>query len=241
MKAVIFDFNGTMLFDSPKHDIAWRKFLKELIGHTISDEEMSAYVYGRNNLFVLEHFTGRSMTPEELYRLSEGKERIYRKLCLEDKEGFRLAKGLPDLLDLLTSCNIPMTIATMAGKENLTMYYKYLHLDRWFRWDDIVYDDSALPGKPDPTVYRKAMQKIRIAPADCIIFEDSISGIQSAYEAGAGAIIAVASTENAEILEKLPGVKHVIIDFSGVIHLLREECSQKNDTDIMFQEVKNKI
>lgn len=225
MKAVIFDFNGTMLFDSPKNDKAWRKFLADLIGHTITDEEMSAYVYGRNNLFTLEHFTGRSMTPEEVYELSEGKERIYRQLCLEDKEGFHLAKGLPVFLDILSVCNIPMTIATMAGKGNLDLYFKYLDLDRWFRWDDIVYDDGSLPGKPDPTVYKKAMEKIRVMPTDCIVFEDSISGIQSAYAAGAGEIIAVASTEKVERLEILPGVKHVISDFSGVINIIRGELS----------------
>lgn len=223
MNAVIFDFNGTMLFDSPKHDIAWREFLADLIGRTISDEEMSEYVHGRNNQFVLEHFTGRSMTPEEIDQLSEDKERIYRKLCLEDKEGFHLAKGLPVFLDILSVCNIPMTIATMSGKGNLDMYYKYLNLDRWFRWDDIVYDDGSLPGKPDPTVYKKAMDKIGISCTDCIIFEDSISGIQSAYAAGAGTIIAVGTTEKAELLETLPGVKHVISNFSGVMNLLRGE------------------
>jgi beta-phosphoglucomutase-like phosphatase (HAD superfamily) len=225
MKAVIFDFNGTMLFDSPKHDMAWRKFLADFIGRTISEEELSAYVYGRNNLFVLEHFTQRSITPEEADKLGEDKERIYRKLCLEDKENFHLAKGLPIFLDILSVCDIPRTIATMSGKGNLDMYFKYLHLDRWFRWEDIIYDNGSLPGKPDPTVYIKAMEKIGTAPTDCIIFEDSISGIQAAYAAGAGEIIAVANTEKAELLETLPGVKHVISDFSGVFHLLRGELS----------------
>ncbi|MFA9464848.1 MAG: hypothetical protein ACERKN_11220 [Velocimicrobium sp.] len=64
------------------------------------------------------------------------------------------------------------------------------------------------------------MEKISTAPTACIIFEDSISGIQSAYAAGAGTIIAVGNTEKAERLETLPGVKHVISDFSGAIHLL---------------------
>jgi beta-phosphoglucomutase-like phosphatase (HAD superfamily) len=223
MQGIIFDFNGTMLFDSPKHDMAWQIFLADVIGRTITDEEMSEYVYGRNNLFVLEHFMGCGMTPDEIYRMGEEKEHIYRELCLKDKKSFHLAKGLPELLDILSFYDVPMTIATMSGKGNLEMYYQYFDLEKWFRWDNIVYDDRSLPGKPDPTVYRKAMEKISVAPEDCIIFEDSISGIQSAYTAGAGSIIAVANTENSSRLETLPGVKHVINNFSGVIHLLRDE------------------
>ena len=48
-KGIIFDFNGTLFFDSEKHQEAWREFSKRLRDHAFTDEEMRDYMFGRTN------------------------------------------------------------------------------------------------------------------------------------------------------------------------------------------------
>ena len=48
MTGVIFDFNGTMFFDEEFQEISWRRFIKDIIGRRITDEEFQEHVHGRN-------------------------------------------------------------------------------------------------------------------------------------------------------------------------------------------------
>ena len=47
MKTVIFDFNGTMIFDDRLHESAWRQFFSIKTGRNITDDEFHIYVHGR--------------------------------------------------------------------------------------------------------------------------------------------------------------------------------------------------
>ena len=48
-KGIIFDFNGTLFFDSKKHLEAWREFSRRLRGTAFTDDEMRKYMFGRTN------------------------------------------------------------------------------------------------------------------------------------------------------------------------------------------------
>ena len=54
-KGVIFDFNGTLFFDSEKHVLAWGKMGEELRGYGIGTEEMQAHFYGVPNNRAIEY------------------------------------------------------------------------------------------------------------------------------------------------------------------------------------------
>ena len=71
-----------------------------------------------------------------------------------------------------------------------------------------------MPSKPHPAIYKKAMERLGVEPAQCRVYEDLTTGIASAYAAGAGEIIAVASAALPEKLEQLPGVTYAISDFT---------------------------
>ena len=59
--------------------------------------------------------------------------------------------------------------------------------------DKIRYSNGKIPGKPAPDIYQIAAKNIGLKPKDCIVIEDAISGINSAYAAGIGKIIAIAN------------------------------------------------
>lgn len=208
MTGVIFDFNGTMFFDGEFQEKSWRQFLKTKIGREVSEEEFHEYVHGRNSEVTLPYFLKRELTKEEVEDLEEEKEVIYRELCLES-EDFKLADGISEFLDELVERKIPMTIATASALNNVKFFFEHLHLDKWFEFDKVVYNDGILPGKPEPDLFLKAAEKINMDIEKCIIFEDSKSGIEAARRAKAKKAIGVASMLDIEELESLGATKAI--------------------------------
>lgn len=213
MQGIIFDFNGTLYWDSQLHYDAWREFSKILRGTEFTDEEMRDKMFGHTNEDIIEYAIGKKPTKEMVAKYAYEKESLYRKRCLLDPENFKLAPGAIEFLDFLKANNIPRTIATMSEWDNVEFYIKEFHLEKWFDIDKIVYSDGTIPGKPAPDIFMIAADKIGLHPKDCVVVEDAIAGINSAKSAGIGKIIAIASLEPIEFYEKIEGVESIITSF----------------------------
>ena len=213
MKGIIFDFNGTLYWDSQLHYDAWREFSKIIRGVEFTDEEMRDKMFGHTNEDIIAYAIGKNPTKEMVEKYGKEKESVYRKRCLLDKENFKLAPGAIEFLNYLKSENIPMTIATMSEWDNVEFYIKEFNLEKWFDLDKIVYSDGTIPGKPAPDIFKIAAEKIGLAPKDCVVVEDAIAGIKSAQGAGIGKIIAIASLEPIEFYESIEGIDGIIKNF----------------------------
>ena len=215
MKGIIFDFNGTLFWDSEIQENAWKTFGKKLSGRDITDEEFNTYFHGRTNKDTLEYLKKRELTEEEVNELAQQKESIYRDLCKSDLSKFKLAPGVERYLDYLKENNIPFTIATASEINNVNFFIKEFQLDKWFDISKIVYDDGTFRGKPEPDIYLKASEALNIQPDNCIVFEDALSGVQSAQRAGVKEIIAVVPEGRKNIFENQPDLK-IISTFDDI-------------------------
>lgn len=216
MRGIIFDFNGTLFWDSQLHLDAWREFSAKLRGKPFSDEEMLKYMFGRTNEDIIAYAIGKKPAKELVEKLAEEKEAYYRNMCLKKPEEFKLAPHAEDFLNYLKENNIPMTIATMSEWCNVEFYIKEFKLARWFDLDKIVYSNGKIPGKPAPDIYEIAAKNLDLAPQDCIVIEDALSGIEAARLANIGKIIAIASREPKEFYKNVPGVSQIITDFNQI-------------------------
>ena len=216
MKAIIFDFNGTLFYDSHIHAYAWRNFIAKKLGREVSDEEMEYGVQGRSNPAILTHFLGEGFTPEELERMGHEKEAWYRKECARRPDELRLAKGAAELFDLLKEKNIPFAIATSSEILNVQFYFNTFGLERWFARDHVVYDDGIMRSKPHPDIYLKTAAALGVDMKDCVVFEDSVSGLAAAKVAGAGRIFAVDSLVKPSMYEGIEGIHKMIRDYSDI-------------------------
>ena len=213
MKGIIFDFNGTLYWDSQLHYDAWREYSKLLRGYEFSDEEMRDKMFGHTNEDIIEYAIGKKPTKEMVEKYGKEKEALYRKRCLLDLDSFKLAPGAIEFLDFLKQNNIPRTIATMSEWDNVEFYIKEFHLEKWFEIDKIVYSDGTIPGKPAPHIFKIAAEKLGLDPVDCVVVEDAIAGIKSAQGAGIGKIFAIASLEPIEFYEQMQGLSGIIKNF----------------------------
>ncbi len=216
MKGIIFDFNGTLYWDSQLHYDAWKDFSKVLRGYEFTVDEMREKMFGHTNEDIIEYAIGKKPTKEMVEKYGKEKEALYRKRCLMDKENFKLAPGAIEFLDFLKENNIPRTIATMSEWDNVEFYIKEFHLEKWFDLDKIVYSDGTIPGKPAPDIFLIAAKKIGLDPKDCVVIEDALAGINAAKSAGIGKIIAIDSLEPIEFYHKIEGLSGIIKNFNEI-------------------------
>lgn len=216
MKGIIFDFNGTLYWDSKLHYDAWKEFSAILRGKAFTTEEMRDKMFGHTNADIIEYAIGRKPTKEMVEKYAKEKESLYRKRCLQDPENFKLAPGAIEFLDYLKENNIPRTIATMSEWDNVEFYIKEFNLERWFDIDKIVYSDGTIPGKPAPDIFLIAAEKIGLSPKDCVVIEDAIAGINAAKNAGIGKIIAIDSLEPIEFYQNIDGLSGIIKSFNEI-------------------------
>ena len=213
-KGVIFDFNGTLFFDTPFHEQAWRAYAARLCGRTLTDEEFRDHIHGRTNAEILAYCVGEPMREDETARHGEAKEALYRGICLSHPEALHLAAGAEAYFNALRARGVPMAIATSSGLSNVNFYREHFGLDCWFDRRTLVYNDGTMRSKPFPDIYLRAAEAIGLAPEECAVYEDMPSGIAAAKAAGAGRIIAVASALPPAYLRALEGVTEVIADFT---------------------------
>jgi len=190
ISGVIFDFNGTLFWDTELHNKAWDVFLAEK-GFSLTDAEKNKTIHGKNNKDILTSIFPFPLTPEMIASHGAEKEKIYQDLCLETD--MQLAPGAADLLTFLQHEHVPFTIATASEIGNVEFYFEKMGLDLFFDRHKVVYNDGAMPGKPNPRIFEKAITVLGIKASETLIFEDSISGIEAAENAGAGKIIIVDS------------------------------------------------
>jgi len=208
-KGIIFDFNGTLFWDTPYHDIAWDRFLEN---HQISltKEQKAKKIHGKTNADILKGLFEKDLDNAAILGMTMEKEQIYHKICLENKMEY--APGVIEFIKYIKNNNIKYTIATSSGWENVDFYIKHMDLGKWFNLDNLVYNDGSFKGKPNPDIFIKAFDILNIKPEHALIFEDSVAGIQSAENSGAGKIIIVNS--NDEKYDRWP--YQVITDFGEV-------------------------
>lgn len=206
-KSVIFDFNGTLLWDTHLHNAAWDIFL-ERHGFSLSNEEKHHRIHGRLNSEILQDLFDNKLTEAEIHRYILEKVGEYQRLCME-LDDFSLADGTVALFGRLQEKGIPFVIATASDFEDVDFYIKTLDLYQWFKKEHIIYNDGTVRGKPFPDLFLRALNVLGIEGRDAVIFEDSISGVKAAEAASAGKIIIVNSndSEYTEYLNKYPIIK----------------------------------
>ncbi|MBN2814476.1 MAG: HAD family phosphatase [Bacteroidales bacterium] len=212
-KGAVFDFNGTLLWDTALHNRAWDVFLER---HQLSltDRQKDEKIHGRNNELIFPAIFEREMAPEEIFRYVTEKEALYRELCLQTGIGF--APGAVDFIHFLKERGVRIAIATASGKENVDFYLDYLKLGQLVDSSHIVYNNGSYKSKPNPEIFLAAIQLLNLSPHEVVIFEDSPAGIEAARRANPGKVIVVDSNGRADKNESTDTICH----FDEVDHKL---------------------
>jgi beta-phosphoglucomutase family hydrolase len=199
----IFDMDGVIVDNAVWHLEAFAEFGKKH-GLIQTKEEYIKY-FGNTNQTIMNSLFNTQLSSDKLDALANEKEIIYREMY---RPFIKPVEGLPAFLEYASSRNIPIALATSAPRENVNFTLEATGLKKYF---NIISDSSMVThGKPDPEIYLLTAAKLGVQPSDCVVFEDSIAGIQSALHAGMH-VIGVATTHKPE--ELLTYVNEIIMNF----------------------------
>src|SRR5258707_90052 len=203
--AFVFDMDGVIVDTNPYHKIALRQFA-EKYGYSLSEEELIKKIYGRTNKEWIPNLFGRSLSVEEVQMFGEEKEKLFRDLYEKD---IKEVAGLTRFLEGAQQLNIQMAIGTSAPRSNVDYVLKHTGIGKYF---SVILDESHVThGKPNPEIYINCAVALKFPPSQCIVFEDSLSGVAAARAAGCQ-VVGVATTHSSEEL----GTKVVIKDFTQI-------------------------
>lgn len=175
--AVIFDMDGVMVQTAPQHFAAWRQVFAEM-GREFSKEEFRA-TFGRRNQEILRHILGDGISEVQVEVLGRKKEEHYRALVRGEVEA---APGFIPLLEALRDNEFKIAVGTSAPRQNVELILDVLSVRE--RLDVVVTAEDVDRGKPDPETFLLAAQRCNVEPKGCVVFEDSVAGIEAARAAG---------------------------------------------------------
>jgi len=208
--AAIFDMDGTLVDNMPLHIECWIALFRDE-GRTVTVEDYHAAGIGGSAEEVARHFLGEHLTDAQTERLVGRKEFLYRTLA---RRRLKLLRGTRRLLRQARRVGIPLALATSAGPQNVAFFLETQALDGYF--DAVLDSGSVARTKPHPDVFLQAAGRLGIAPDDCLVFEDSLPGLEAARRAGMRAV-AVATMHPAEQLQTLPHVVKMVADYAGLL------------------------
>ena len=180
MKAIIFDLDGVICFTDVYHYEAWKKLADELkIPFDYKVNNRLRGVSRMESLNIILEQAREEYTEEEKLALAEKKNGIYVKL-LDNMSEKNLTSEVKQTLDKLRGRGYLLAIG--SSSKNTKRILEKLGLDGYF---DAVADGTEIKNsKPDPEVFLLAAQKLGLEPADCLVVEDAVAGVEAAVNGG---------------------------------------------------------
>jgi beta-phosphoglucomutase family hydrolase len=179
-RAYLFDCDGTIADSMPLHYIAWKKALAEW--NCAFDEDLF-YSWGGKPVDViissLNELNGLNMPVEAV---GKRKESLYFELLPQ-------LKAIPEVLEQIEAQHgrIPFAVVSGSRRDSVVSSLTVLHLLNKF--DTIVSADDYKNAKPAPDAFLLAAERLGVAPQDCLVFEDTLLGIQAATAAGMASVM----------------------------------------------------
>ena len=201
MKALAFDFNGTMYMDTDKHRQAWDIFFQKYIGRPLAEEEFLHYACGPAIENIMRHFFPQVTDAARITAFAEEKEAIYRRLCREDAAGLHLIEGLPETLDRLRARGVRLALATATDRPLAEAALRRTGLLPYFSC--LLTCSEVGAGKDRPDIYFAALAALSAKREETLVFEDAVHAIETAKAAG----FAVAAVRDASMEAQAPRIR----------------------------------
>jgi beta-phosphoglucomutase len=179
--AVIWDVDGTLVDTAELHFQAWCILARELALPFTRDD--FARTFGWRNPEIIPLLFGADRTAQEIERLGDRKEDLYR---AEAAKGVELLPGVQSLLAEMAEAGCRQAVGSSAPRRNLDLILDITRTSSYF--SAVVSMEDTQRGKPDPQVFLMAAQKVRVPPERCLVIEDAPVGVQAAKAGGMKAI-----------------------------------------------------
>ena len=177
-RALIFDMDGVLVDNLHFHLQSWIEFCANH-GILITPDEFQSKMFGGTNKVLMERVFRRPLSKKEHDFYTNEKESLYRLLY---EPHIIPLPGIRNFILAARKAGIMTAVATAGPKDNLSFVLQKTRMEGLF---DVTLDDSDVKkGKPDPEIYLFTLAALKLSANECLVFEDSIMGVQAAQAAG---------------------------------------------------------
>ncbi|KKU25237.1 MAG: hypothetical protein UX95_C0004G0011 [Candidatus Woesebacteria bacterium GW2011_GWD1_47_21] len=195
ISAVIFDLDGTVLDNEDEYGAAFKKVLENLGAEVKTDyPHVGGIGVEENWPGLLEKY--QIETEKSFKELASETQKEYLKLLPEVK----VKKGLEEFIKQLRQDGIKTALATSNVWFILERVFEELPVEGLF--DSVTTGEEVNNKKPAPDLFLKAADKLEVQPEECLVIEDSRSGIEAAHQAGMKAIAIARDEPHAKELKE---------------------------------------
>ena len=180
IKACIFDLDGVIVDTAVYQYKDWKRFADERgINFTEHDNERLKGVSRVRSLEIILELGGVTKTETEQQELATRKNTWY----VEMINRMTPAEILPGAKQFLETCRAAgiKTALGSASKNSSTILDK---INMAYLFDAIVDGNHVSKAKPDPEVFLKGAEALGVEPAECVVFEDAIAGVEAGINGG---------------------------------------------------------
>lgn len=182
LRGFLFDLHGVLADSWQYHLASWQTVAQEL--HIPWTDQLAATLPGMSradSLLTILASVGRqnAFSADQRQMITDHENALYRQYVAALTPANRLP-GVTAFLDELVAAGYPLALA--SASTNAPAEIAHLGLDRYF--PHIVAAKDLKASKPAPDVYLAAAALIHQNPADCVAFEDTVTGVQAAKTAG---------------------------------------------------------
>ena len=174
-RAYLFDCDGTIVDSMPLHYIAWKKALGEL--NCPFDEELFYAWGGRPVIEIISALNQMHGLAMAVHSTAERKESLYFALLPQ-------LKPVPEVLEHIHRQYRRIPFAVVSGSNRESVIKSLTSTNLLDKFDTIVASEDYENSKPAPDAFLLAAERLGVAPADCLVFEDTEMGLQAATAAG---------------------------------------------------------
>jgi len=200
-QGVIFDMDGVLVASGPAHRHSWQ-VLARRHGIELSDAAF-ADTFGMSSREIVRRIWGPQVTAEEIRRIDEEKEAVYRELI---RGVVPLSIGARETLGALRQAGYILAVGTSGPPENLELVLQETGMGGYFAATVNGFDVQN--GKPAPDIFVVAAERAGLRPRDCVVVEDAPVGIAAGLAAGMK-VIGYVGTHPAERLRAAGAIRVV--------------------------------
>lgn len=180
IKACIFDLDGVIVDTAVYHYKAWKRLANELgFDFTEEDNEKLKGVSRTRSLELILQWGGITKTDAEKEELAARKNKWYVEM-ISKMTPDEVLPGAKEFLELCIAAGIKTALG--SASKNSAMILAKTNIAHLFH--AVIDGNKVSKPKPDPEVFLKGAEELNEAPANCVVFEDAIAGVEAAIAGG---------------------------------------------------------
>lgn len=212
IRAVLFDMDGVIVDTEPLHLRSFNEVLRPL-GVRISRDVWTTRYTGTGSVFIMSDIFRRNRLPGDPMEYVERRKWLYQRLVLSSR--IRTIRGFRQFNAWLNRLGMKKAIVSGGHRDNLLAVLRKIGLEKEFMFVSL---EDVKNRKPHPEGFLLAAKRLGVRPRECLVFEDSPSGVKAAKRAGMICVALTTSTTR----KKLRGADYFARDFTDFSQRLRD-------------------